>query len=58
MYNGIPVEGNVTMEEGCKQGSVMNWRDGIATRAVIYDIAQLKGVEWIETRYTNNTSRP
>jgi len=48
MYNGVPVEGNVTMEEGCKQGSVMNWRDGVATRAVIYDIAQLKGVEWVD----------
>lgn len=48
MYNGIPVAGNVTMEDGCQQGSVMNWRDGVATRAVIYDIAQLKGVEWIE----------
>ena len=48
MYNGIPVEGNLTAEEGCKQGSVMNWRDGIATRAVLYDIAQLKGVEWVD----------
>ena len=48
MYNGIPVEGNLNPEEGCKQGSVMNWRDGVATRAVLYDIAQLKGVEWVE----------
>ena len=48
MYNGIPVEGNLNPEEGCRQGSVMNWRDGVATRAVLYDIAQLKGVEWVE----------
>lgn len=48
MYNGIPVEGNLTPEDGCKQGSVMNWRDGVATRAVLYDIAQLKGVEWVD----------
>jgi len=48
MYNGIPVEGNLNPEEGCRQGSIMNWRDGIATRAVLYDIAQLKGVEWVE----------
>lgn len=48
MYNGIPVEGNLNAEEGCKQGSVMNWRDGVATRAVLYDIAQLKGVEWLD----------
>jgi kynurenine formamidase len=48
MYNGIPVEGNLNEEEGCKQGSIMNWRDGVATRAVLYDIAQLKGVEWLD----------
>ncbi len=48
MYNGVPVEGNLTAEDGCKQGSVMNWKDGIATRAVLYDIAQLKGVEWVD----------
>ena len=48
MYNGVPVEGNLTEEDGCKQGSVMNWKDGIATRAVLYDIAQLKGVEWVD----------
>ena len=48
MYNGIPVEGNLTAEDGCKQGSVMNWKDGVATRAVLYDIAQLKGVEWVD----------
>ena len=48
MYNGIPVAGNLTEEEGCKEGSVMNWRDGVTTRAVLYDIPQLKGVEWIE----------
>ena len=48
MYNGIPVEGNLTAEDGCKQGSIMNWKDGVATRAVLYDIAQLKGVEWVD----------
>ena len=48
MYNGVPVEGNLNPEEGCKQGGVMNWRDGIATRAVLYDIAQLRGVEWVD----------
>ena len=26
----------------------MAWRDGIVTRAVLYDMPQLKGVEWIE----------
>src|SRR5437868_10314581 len=33
----------ITPESGCKKGSVMNWKDGIFTRAVLYDIAQLKG---------------
>jgi kynurenine formamidase len=48
MYNGTPVKDLVTPETGCKKGSVMNWKDGIFTRAVMYDIAQLKGVEWVE----------
>src|SRR6267142_1479864 len=48
MYNGIPVKDNITNEAGCKKGSVMNWKDGIFTRAVLYDIPQLKGVDWIE----------
>ena len=48
MYNGVPVKDNLSPETGCKKGSVMNWKDGIFTRAVLYDIAQLKGVEWVE----------
>jgi kynurenine formamidase len=48
MYNGFSIAENVTPEGGCKKGSVMAWRDGIVTRAVLYDMPQLKGVEWIE----------
>src|SRR6266513_1974162 len=48
MYNGVPVKDNVTNESGCIKGSVMNWRGGVTTRAVIYDIPQLKGVDWID----------
>ena len=48
MYNGIPVAGNLNAEEGCKKGSIMNWKDGIVTRAVLYDIAQLKGVDVVD----------
>jgi kynurenine formamidase len=48
MYNGVPVKDNLTPESGCKKGGVMNWKDGITTRAVLYDIAQLKGVDWVE----------
>ena len=48
MYNGFSVKENITPEAGCKKGSVMAWRDGIVTRDVLYDIPQLKGVDWIE----------
>jgi kynurenine formamidase len=48
MYNGIPVKDNITPESGCGKGGVMNWKDGIFTRGVLYDVAQLKGVEWVE----------
>ena len=48
MYNGFSVKENITPEAGCKKGSVMAWRDGIVTRAVLYDMPQLKGVDWIE----------
>jgi kynurenine formamidase len=42
------VAGNLSAETGCAKGSVMNWKDGVVTRAVLYDIAQLKGVDWVE----------
>ena len=48
MYNGVAVKGTLTPESGCIKGSVMNWRKGITTRAVLYDIAQLKGVDWVD----------
>jgi kynurenine formamidase len=48
MYNGVPVAGNITREGGCIKGSVMNWRGGVVTRAVLYDIAQLKGVDVLD----------
>ena len=48
MYNGVPVQGNLSAETGCVKGSVMNWKGGITTRAVLYDIAQLKGVDWAD----------
>lgn len=52
MYNGVPVKDNVTAERGCVKGSVMNWKGGITTRAVLYDIAQLKGVDYVDTPVT------
>lgn len=48
MYNGYSVSENINAQEGCKKGSIMAWRDGIVTRAVLYDIPQLKGVDWVE----------
>jgi len=48
LYNGYPVADTITPETGCKKDSVMAWKDGIVTRAVLYDIPQLKGVDWIE----------
>ena len=48
MYNGISVKENLSPETGCLKGSVMNWRGGVTTRAVLYDMPQLKGVDWNE----------
>jgi hypothetical protein len=43
MYNGVAVQGNLSAETGCVKGGIMNWKDGITTRAVLYDIAQSEG---------------
>lgn len=48
MYNGHSVAENVTPESGCKKNDVSVWKDGIVTRGVLYDIPQLKGVEWLD----------
>ena len=48
MYNGYSVAENFTPEAGCKKDDVMAWKDGIITRAVLYDIPQLKGVDYLE----------
>src|SRR5688572_27908449 len=48
MYNGYSVKETITPETGCKQGSIMGRRDGIVTRGVLYDMPQMKGVDWIE----------
>ncbi len=48
MYNGYLASENLSAESGCKKDDVMPWRDGIVTRAVLYDMPQLKGVDWIE----------
>jgi kynurenine formamidase len=48
LYNGYKVADNIPPETGCKKDSIMAWKDGIVTRGVLYDIPQLKGVDWIE----------
>jgi kynurenine formamidase len=48
MWNGYPVDGNVSREKGAQRNSVMNMKNGIVTRAVLYDIPRLKGVEYLE----------
>jgi len=48
MYNGYPVADNISPETGCRKDSIMAWKDGVVTRAVLYDMPQLKGVDSIE----------
>src|SRR5438132_1948181 len=48
MYNGYSVADNLTPETGWKKDDIMSWRDGVVTRAVLYDMPQLKGVDWTE----------
>ena len=45
MFNGYSVAENITPETGCKKDSIMAWKDGVVTRAVLYDMPQLKGVD-------------
>jgi len=48
MYNGVPVKDNITNEKGCIKGSVMQWRNGVTARAVLYDIPALLGVDAVD----------
>jgi kynurenine formamidase len=48
MWNGYPVTGNVSREGGATRNSVLNMKNGIVTRAVLYDIPRLKGVPYLE----------
>jgi kynurenine formamidase len=54
MWNGYSVDGVVTMEGGAARNDILTVRDGIVTRAVLYDIPRLKGVPYLEpgTRIT------
>lgn len=48
MWNGYPVDGNVSRERGATRNSVLNMKNGIVTRAVLYDVPRLKGVAYLE----------
>lgn len=54
MWNGYDVDDLVTMEGGAAKNSILNLKDGIVTRGVLYDIPRLKGVPYLEpgTRIT------
>ena len=48
MWNGYSVAGLVTMERGAGKSSILTMKNGIVTRGVLYDIARLKGVPYLE----------
>jgi len=47
MWNGYDTSGLVTMQKGAAKNSVMPMKNGIVTRAVLYDISRLKGVPYL-----------
>ena len=48
MWDGYPVAGLVTRDGGAAKNSVLTMKDGIVTRAILYDIPRLKGVPYLE----------
>ncbi len=48
MWNGYDATEVVTKESGVARGSIRNFRNGIATRAVLYDMPRLTGVPYLE----------
>src|SRR5436190_3668015 len=47
MWNGYDATTLVTKEKGAEKNSVLPMKNGIVTRAVLYDIARLKGVPYL-----------
>jgi kynurenine formamidase len=47
MWNGYDTSALVTMNKGAEKNSVLPMKNGIVTRAVLYDIAKLKGVPYL-----------
>jgi kynurenine formamidase len=47
MWNGYDTATLVTRERGAEKNSVLTMKNGIVTRAVLYDIARLKGAPYL-----------
>jgi kynurenine formamidase len=47
MWNGYDATKLVTKDKGAEKNSVLPMKNGIVTRAVLYDIARLKGVPYL-----------
>jgi kynurenine formamidase len=48
MYNGYRRQETLTLEGGATKNSVINFKDGVFTRAILMDIPRLKGVPYLE----------
>ena len=48
MWNGYDTAELVTKEKGALKNSIMTMKSGIVTRGVLYDIARLKGLPYLE----------
>src|ERR1041384_1614804 len=48
MWNGYDTKTLVSMQTGAAKNSVLPMKNGIVTRAVLYDIARLRGVPYLE----------
>jgi kynurenine formamidase len=46
LYNGQPTSEVTT--DGARVGSIENWRHGIVTRGVLYDIPRLRGTDYVD----------
>ena len=47
-WNGYPVSSVVSKEKGAVRNSVLNMKNGIVTRAILFDIPRLKGLPYLE----------
>jgi kynurenine formamidase len=47
-WNGYPVDTVVSKEKGAIRNSVLNMKNGIVTRAVLFDLPRLKGLPYLE----------